>query len=85
MYIKRRQAIHDAFFMNYSSYRGCYCLVAKLCLTLAIPWNVACQPPLPMGFPKQDYWSGLPFPSPGDHPDPGLNLHLLLGRWTVYH
>ena len=36
------------------------------------PWTVACQVPLPMGFPRQEYWSGLPFPSPGDLPDPGM-------------
>ena len=36
------------------------------------PWSVAGQVPLSMGFPKQEYWSGLPFPSPGDLPDPGL-------------
>ena len=39
-------------------------LVAKLCPTLATPWNVACQAPLSMGFSRQEYWSGLPFPSP---------------------
>ena len=33
---------------------------------------VACQAPLTMGFPRQEYWSGLPFPSPGDFPDPGI-------------
>ena len=33
------------------------------------PWTVAHQPPLSMGFPRQAYWSGLPFPSPGDLPD----------------
>ena len=31
-----------------------------------------------MGFPRQEHWSGLPFPSPGDLPDPGINLRLLL-------
>ena len=36
------------------------------------PWNAACQAPLSMGFPKQEYCSGLPFPSPGDLPDPGI-------------
>ena len=36
------------------------------------PWTVAYQAPLPMGFSKQEYWSGLPFPSPGDLPDPGI-------------
>ena len=37
----------------------------------AAPWTVARQPPLAMGFPGQEYWSGLPFPPPGDLPDPG--------------
>ena len=47
-------------------------LVAKLCLTLATPWTVARQAPLSMGFSRQAYWSGLPFPSPGDLPNPGI-------------
>ena len=34
-------------------------------------WTVACQAPLSMGFSRQEYWSGLPFSSPGDLPDPG--------------
>ena len=37
----------------------------------ATPWTVAYQAPLSMGFPRQDYWSGLPFPFPGDCPKPG--------------
>ena len=36
------------------------------------PWAVARQAPLSMGFPRQEYWSGLPFPSPGDIPDPRI-------------
>ena len=36
----------------------------------ATPWTVARQAPLSMGFSRQEYWSGLPFPSPGDLPDP---------------
>ena len=47
-------------------------LVAKLCLTLATPWTVACRAPLSMKFSRQEYWSGLPFPSPGDLPDPEI-------------
>ena len=47
-------------------------LVAQSCLTPAIPWTIAHQIPLSMGFPRQEYWSGLPFPSPGDLPNPGL-------------
>ena len=38
----------------------------------ATPWTVACQAPLSMEFSRQGYWSGLPFPSPGDLPDPGI-------------
>ena len=38
----------------------------------ATPWTVAHQAPLSMGFFRQEYWSGLPFPSPGDLPDPGV-------------
>ena len=47
-------------------------LVAKSCPTLVTPWTVAHQAPLSMGFLRQEYWSGLPFPSPGDFPDPGI-------------
>ena len=39
---------------------------------LATPWTVACQAPLSMGFPRQEYWSRLPFPPPGDLPNPGI-------------
>ena len=38
----------------------------------ATPWTVARQAPLSMGFSRQEYWSGLPFPSRGDIPDPGI-------------
>ena len=38
----------------------------------ATPWTVAHQAPLSMGFSRQEYWSGLPFPSPGDLPSPGI-------------
>ena len=40
----------------------------------AIPWTVAYQPPLSMGFSRQEYWSGVPLPSPGDLPNPGIEL-----------
>ena len=40
--------------------------------SFVVPWTVACQAPLFMGFPKQEYWSGLPFPPPGDLPDPKI-------------
>ena len=38
----------------------------------ATPWTVAHQAPLSMGFSRQEYWSGLSFPSPGDLPNPGI-------------
>ena len=38
----------------------------------AIAWTVVYQASLSMGFSRQEYWSGLPFPSPGDLPDPGI-------------
>ena len=51
--------------------------VAQSCPTrpvrlFATPWTVAYQAPLSMGFSRQEYWSGLPFPSPGDLSDPGI-------------
>ena len=46
-------------------------LAAQSCLTLT-PWTVACQAPLSRGFSRQEYWSGLPFPSPGHHPNPEI-------------
>ena len=52
-------------------------------------WTVACQAPLaeiPVGFPRQEYWNGLPFPSPGDLPDLGVepaSLALAGGFFTI--
>ena len=56
-------------------------LVTQLCPILATPWTVTHLAPLSMGFSRQEYWSGLPFPSPGDLPDPGIELgsHALQG------
>ena len=55
------------------------CMHAKLlqsCPILCEPmdWTVAHQAPRSMGFPRQEYWSGLSFPSPGDLPNPGIKL-----------
>ena len=59
--------------------------VTKLCPTLMTPRTVACQTPLSLRFSRQEYWSGFPFPSPGDLPDtgtepgfPALQAHSLL-------
>ena len=54
---------------------NCYSLS---CVWLfATPWTVACQTPLSMGFSRQEYWSGLSFPSLGDLPDPGIKRRSL--------
>ena len=46
--------------------------MAQSCPTFSTPWAVAFQAPLSMGFSRQEYWSGLPFPSLGDLPDLGI-------------
>ena len=46
--------------------------VAQSCPTVCDPVGCRHQAPVSMGFPRQEYWSGLPFPSPGDLPDPGI-------------
>ena len=46
--------------------------VAQLCPTLCDPMTIAYQAPLSMGFSRQEHWSRVPFPSPGDLPDPGI-------------
>ena len=60
-----------------------YMLYAELCAVLsrfshvqlfATPRTIACQDPLSVGFSRQEYWSGLPCPPPGDLPDPGIEL-----------
>ena len=47
-------------------------LVTESSLTLAAPWTVSCLDPLSTGFSRQEYWSGLPFPSSGDLPNPRI-------------
>ena len=64
----------------------CVCvLVTQLCPTLCDPWTVAHQAPLSMGFPRQEYWSGLPFPFLRIFPTQGWNLGLLPCRQILYH
>ena len=52
-------------------------------------WTVAHQAPLPMGFLRQEYWSGLPFPSSGNIPHPGIKpvspYDSCIGRQVLYH
>ena len=54
----------------------------------ATPWAVAHQPPLSMGVPRQEYWSGLPFPAPEDILDPGIEPASLANpalEGSLYH
>ena len=56
----------------------CVCVCVRIALGCArlfmTPWTVACQSPLSMEFSRQEYWSGFPFPNPGDLPNPGTEL-----------
>ena len=58
--------------MTRSSRLGCVCLVAQSCPTLCDPMDCSLPAPLPMEFSRQEYWSGLSFPPPGDLPHPGI-------------
>ena len=50
------------------------------------PWTAAHKAPLSMGFPRQEYWRWLPFPTPGDLPDPGLEpTSPAISRYILYH
>ena len=51
---------------------GGHGLVAKSCLTIATPWTIYSLPGSSIHGSRQEYWSGLPFPSPGDLPDPRI-------------
>ena len=55
----------------YKMVKDCACVLSHVRL-FATPWTTAQQAPLSIGFPRQEYWSGLPFSTPGDLPDPGI-------------
>ena len=52
-------------------FKSCRCVLSRV-WPFVTPWSVAHQAPLSIGFPRQEYWSGLSFPSPGDLPDLGI-------------
>ena len=52
----------------------CVCSLLSRARLFATPWTAVHQAPLSMRFSRQGYWSGLPFPSPGDLPNPGIEL-----------
>ena len=72
------------------SYLWDACVSAQLpqsCLTLVTPWTVAPQAPLSIGFSRQEYWSGLPCPPPGDLPGDWTWISCVscVGRQILYH
>ena len=72
----------------FHSLTGLCCVDALVVVYLLshVQWTVACQVPLSMGFSRQEYWSGLPCPYPGDFPDPGMEPTSVscTGRWLLY-
>ena len=72
------------FYLHFLSTTCLYLCVLRCVWLFATPWAVACQPPLSMRFPRQEYWIRLPPPTRGDLPDQGLNLCLLrLLHWQT--
>ena len=65
-YAKSKDSVSSQYLM---CVRACVLSRVQLFLT---PWTVAHQTPLSIEFTRQEYWSGLPFPSPGDLPNPGI-------------
>ena len=72
--------IHPFTCLSICLYHLTVCALSRVQL-FVVPWTVACQTPLSMGFPRQEYWSGLPFLPSGDLPNPGL-LHC---RQIIWH
>ena len=73
--IQKNISQHAVYLCVATTEKSHYEVKAKLLSRVQLfgtPWTVAYQVPLPMGFSRQDYWSGLPFPPPGDLPDPGI-------------
>ena len=64
----------DKLFYFWTLYINIYvCAQSLHCVQLfATPWTTVCQVPLSMGFSREEYWSGLPFPPPGHLPNPGI-------------
>ena len=88
-----RDSFTGSFYTLFCTFMYCFIfnmmcadgLVSKSCPTLVTPWTVCSLPGSSvMGFSRQEYWSGLPFPSPGDLPDPGIEPRSpVLGSWRM--
>ena len=64
--------IFEMFSFKNTEIKGMRAQLLSCVWLFVIPWTIDSQAPLSMGFPKQESWSGLPFPSPGDLPNPGI-------------
>ena len=77
------------YIASFFSFVLCCGKLLQSCVTLGSPMDCSYQSPLSMGFPRQEYWSRLQCPPPGDLPDPGIsNPHLYVscfGRPVLYH
>ena len=86
--LELRRSGFESLFYHFTA-AVCVCVHVRTsmhsCIQLfATPWTAVYQAPLSMGFSNQEYWSGLPFPSPGILPTQGWNPHLLcLLHWKV--
>ena len=67
----------DARCSRVGIWRRCLCSVVQHVQPFATPWTLTCQAPLSLGLPRQEYWSGLPFPPPGDLLHPGIKTESL--------
>jgi len=61
---------------------ACLCVHSVMSNSLWTPRMLAHQDPLSMGFPRQEYWRGLPFPSSGDLPNPGIEPAIYVAKWA---
>ena len=77
--------------LTFCKISACVCVCSCFCHVqlFATLWTTAHQAPLSMGFSRQEYWNGLPYPPPGDLPDPGTEpvslMSLALVDWVLYH
>ena len=99
MYLPCRYLFLICCLIFYLTNGGCFFLITHVCMlhakslqsypTLCDPMDCSLQIPLSMGFSRQEYWSGLAFPSPGDFPDPGIKptslMSFCLGRQVLFH
>jgi len=64
--------VHSFSLLQFHSHEDA-CVLSRLCVQpFVTPWIISCRAPLSVGFSRQEYWSGLPCPPPGDLPNPGI-------------